>query len=298
MIRALFVVGCAAAMVFCDADPRLRAQAQSPRDSEVGAAATVPRARQYDVKSRINEQTYRLLIALPPNAEPDVSYPALYVLDANVFFGTAVDAVALQAYTKVITPVTVVGIGYPTEDLELWRRLRAFDLSAAPSLKPEERGQYGGGDVFLRVVEEELKPFVEARYRIDRSRQAIFGMSRGGEIALRILFHNPSAFATYVIASPGILWNNSVALSGEEAFAKRATVGELRLKVLLTSASDEDPADVKSVADLAARLAVLNPRTLTVGRTVFDGEVHVTVPSAALSRGLRFAFAQPSAAVP
>jgi hypothetical protein len=31
-----------------------------------------------------------------------------------------------------------VGIGYPTEDLELWRRLRGFDLSAGPSLKPED----------------------------------------------------------------------------------------------------------------------------------------------------------------
>lgn len=290
-IQAPSLVACAAAIAVCSADPRVNAQASLPKSDQLETRATVPRARQYDVKSRINGQTYRLQIALPPNADPDVSYPVLYVLDANVFFGTAVDAVALQAFTKAIIPVTVVGIGYPTEDLESWRRLRRFDMSAAPTIKPEERGQYGGGDAFLRVVEEELKPFVEARYRIDKSRQAIFGMSFGGEVALRGLFRNSISFTTYIIATPEILWNNSVVLSDEPAFAKRVTAGEVRAKLLLTSAGDELAANVKSVADLAARLVALNPDKLIVNRTVFEGEVHVTVGPASLSRGLRFAFA-------
>ena len=156
----------------------------------------MPRARRYDVQSRINGQTYRLFVALPPNAKPDIAYPPLYVFDANVFFGTAADAVALQTFANVISPVIVVGIGYPTEDLNEWRTRRSSDLTPTPSAKPNDNNENGGGDAFLRIIEEELKPFVESRYKIDRSRRVIFGMSYGGLLVLH------TSFATRPLSKP------------------------------------------------------------------------------------------------
>ena len=61
------------------------ANAQS-RDA---AAAAVPHAAQYDLKSSQNGQTYRLSIAAPFTIDPKVAYPVLYVLDGNFFFGSA-----------------------------------------------------------------------------------------------------------------------------------------------------------------------------------------------------------------
>ena len=45
---------------------------------------------------------------------------------------------------------------------------------------------------------------------------------------------------------------------------------------------------------VAERVAILNPQTITASYSVFAGEIHNTVLSAALNRGLRFAFAKPA----
>jgi hypothetical protein len=42
-------------------------------------------------------------------------------------------------------------------------------------------------------------------------------------------------------------------------------------------------------SELADRLKGRNPANITVSRTIFDGELHPTVPSASLSRALVFA---------
>jgi predicted alpha/beta superfamily hydrolase len=255
---------------------------------DAGEPVTVPRARQYDLTSRINGQTYRLFISTPLNAQPNMAYPVVYVLDGNLIFGTAVDAVTLQPLLDQVAPAIVVGIGYPTDDVSKLIRLRAFDL--IPSR--QAAGQAGGGaDAFFRVIEEELKPFVMGRHRVDPSKQIIYGCSLGGLAVLRNLFRNPTAFSTYIVASPSIWWNNREVLADEEAFSKRARAGELQLKVLITSAGDEqyrgdDPKlvaeaqrfrMVDNASELAARLAALNPQKITVVRMIFDGETHMGV---------------------
>lgn len=90
----------------------------------------------------------------------------MYVLDGNGNFGTAMAAVRLRV------PAIVVGIGYTTEDPNEILRCRMFDITMSTS---PTRKQAGGGDAFLRVIEGEVKPFVMARYRVDASKQIIYG---------------------------------------------------------------------------------------------------------------------------
>ena len=152
-----------------------------------------------------------------------------------------------------------------------------------------------------------MKPLVMARYRVDPSKQSIFGYSLGGLAVLRSLFRNPTAFSTYIAASPSIWWNNREVLADEAAFSKRARAGELHLKLLITSAGDEqyrgdDPQllaeaqrgsrMVDNASELAARLAALSPQKVHVVRTIFDGELHITASDAALNRAVRFALSR------
>ena len=51
--------------------------------------ATVPRAQQYDIKSRINGETYRIFVSTPFKAEPGKRYPVFYVIDGNWYFAPA-----------------------------------------------------------------------------------------------------------------------------------------------------------------------------------------------------------------
>src|SRR5438552_1310456 len=237
-ITCLFV-GCVATATLIGSD--LRAAQVTAAGATTGDPAVVPRAHQHDIRSHINGKTYRVSVALPPDAKSGIAYPALYVLDANVAFLTAVDAVALQTFGNTIRPVTVVGIGYPSDDLTEWRNRRTSDFSLTPQANPETdtaRFADGGGIAFARVIEEELRPFVESHYRIDRSTQAVFGMSGSGRLAIYTLFGNPTAFNTYILASPAITGGGGeFALQKEAAFAARAHAGEFRLKVLVTSAA-------------------------------------------------------------
>jgi len=270
-----------------------------------GASVTLPRAMQYDLTSRINGQTYRIAVSTPFNSRPDLSYPVVYLLDGNQYFGTATEIMTRLSYLKTAestAPAIIVGIGYPTDDPGEVIRRRAFDLTPSVSRTPVPGiSSSGGGDAFLRVIEDEIKPFVMSRYNVDRTRQTIYGQSIGGLMVLRVLFRNPAAFSTYIVSSPSIWFNDREVLDDEAAFSKRAGSGELRLKILITSAAEEqyrgnDPkllaADrrmVDNASELSARLARLNPSSVTIVRTIFEGENHGSVPPASLTRGLRFA---------
>ena len=294
LICALIVALPGSVIASRQATPAVGASVDAPE----GTPVVVPRAKQYDITSRINGETYRIMVSTPVEADPAVAYPVVYLLDGNVHFNTATDAVtrmSLRIPPPTVAPAIVVGLGYPTHDPEEVNRRRQFDLtlSHSPSpLRPDAKG--GGGDTFLRVIEEELKPFVMARYRIDRTKQIIYGQSLGGLMSLRVLFRNPNAFSSYILSSPSIFHNNREVLADEEAFSKRARAGELRLRVLVTSAADEQyPGDanrmVDNASELADRLAALNPSKIMVVRTIFADETHISVSPASLSRGLRFA---------
>lgn len=276
------------------------AKAQS-RDA---AAAAVPHAAQYDLKSRQNGQTYRLSIASPFTIDPQVAYPVFYVLDGNFFFGSAAYIEAKLTHDGDVAPAVVVSIGYPTDNWDEVRRRRWDDLSPWPlepailALAAPDIKKTGGGDAFLRFVEEEVKPFVAAHFKVDSSKQTLFGNSLGGLLALDEMFKNPTAFSTYILSSPAIFWNDRKVLADEPAFAMRAKTGALHLRILVTSAGEEqnpkDPGAVEArmidnASELAERLAAVSPRNIVVERTIFPGETHNSGGAVALSRGIRFA---------
>ena len=270
-----------------------------------GAPIVVPNSKQYDIKSKINGQTYRIMVATPFNADPAVTYPVLYFLDGNQNFGTAAYSATTWDFYHIAAPAIVVGIGYATGDTAEVNRRRASDLTP-PVYKSGTAnalaGPSGGGDAFVRVIEEEVKPFVMARYKVDSARQMLYGKSLGGLLALRILFRHPTAFSTYILASPSIWWNDREVLADEESFSKKARAGEFRLKILVTSAGDEqyrgdDPKlsaraitrMVDNASELADRLAALNPGNISVVRTIFPGESHISVGPASVARAIVFA---------
>jgi predicted alpha/beta superfamily hydrolase len=274
-----------------------------------GKPVVVPRALQYDIPSRVTGRTYRVWISVPPKSDPTVAYPVVYVFDGNEYFDVATRLMTRMSNSKGgAAPGIIVGIGYPLDDDkgEL-NRQRFFELTPSVSKSagqiPSPDIKTGGGDAFLQAVDQEIKPFVEARYKVDKTKQILFGHSLGGLTALRQLFRRPEAFSAYVISSPSIWWNDKEVLADEAAFSRRARAGELHIRILVTSAGDEqyrgeDPKllaaaaqarMVDNASELAERLSKLDPKNMPVVRTIFAGETHISVSPIALDRGLRFA---------
>ena len=59
------------------------------------------------------------MVAVPADYDSTKSYPALFVLEGNVYFAAAADAMTRQAQYRNTTPALIIGIGYPTHALYL-----------------------------------------------------------------------------------------------------------------------------------------------------------------------------------
>ena len=183
------------------------------------------RESQCDFTSKITGHGYRLMIATPNQYDPAKTYPIVYILDGYWYFRPAVDF-DTEAGDRLRSAI-IVGIGYPTDDYktECDRRLLDLSVPADPSAKTSGDIRPADGDAFLRMIQDEVKPFVEKRYRVDRSQQTLYGKSLGGTMVLRQLFRNPADFQNYIAASPSISWNNHGVLVDEASFSAQAKGG-------------------------------------------------------------------------
>jgi uncharacterized protein len=253
-------------------------------------AATIAQTRTIHFTSKLNGEPFTIQVWEQRGFAgkiPKVGFSVLYVLDGELYFPVA------QFYSNSMpgdSPI-IVGIGHdvlndkavvakyaklpPDHKIgvddanDVFSNLRLLDFTTHVS--PENRGpkwfggggNYTGGDVdtFLKVIETEIKPRVEAMVPIDKSEQAIFGHSLGGFAVVRALFTEPHAFRTFIASSPTIWWNRKAVLKDEAAFAGSVRAGTIAPQVLITAAAEEDevtisPDYVKTLPpDKAAEIA-------------------------------------------
>lgn len=226
---------------------------------------------QVEFCSAVNQRQYSIRVALPWVPPPKNGYPVLYVLDADWYFGSAVEAVQCNA-----PAAAVVGIGYPHDEayvesvlarhepLPVWAKEepgfrvavgleRMYDLSLPasdevlsgdfPQRSRVRARDVGGLDAFIKVLETEIKPRVGGLMAMDCANQAIFGHSLGGLAVLHAMFVAPRAFRTFISASPSIWWNNKAVLKGEAKFAEAVRAGSVSPRVLITMGAEEETAD-------------------------------------------------------
>ncbi|MER9298355.1 alpha/beta hydrolase-fold protein [Mesorhizobium sp. M0621] len=189
---------------------------------------------------------WRIFLHVPSGPVPEAGWPVLYMTDGNAVIGTAVDAMRAQAFYPTGTNVgwgVIVAIGYPLEGAYDPLR-RSWDLGPPPGKTyppfyegtPEVRT--GGAGEFLAFIEDELKPWVASRVTVDTSRQALYGHSFGGLFALYALFTRPSAFQTWIAASPAIYWEDRAIDRFLEAFEANVPAG-LTATVILSAGEYE-----------------------------------------------------------
>ena len=274
---------------------------------------TLERAEQWTLRSKA-DRLFEVSVALPQRPPPPQGYPIFYVLDADTAFATLTDVARNQE--DLLGPVVVVGVGYPSRAEMINRRFDLTlptDVSRLPPAGPGGWGPVGGAEAFYHFLQEELKPQIQARTRIDSRRQALFGHSLGGLFVLHVLFCHPEAFAVYIAGSPSIWWGERELLREVPAFIQRQNHDATRRRLLLTVGGLEaalNPEErrasealqlpgydvefrrmrmVDNAAELGRRLQPLGKRGLDVEFVVFPDETHNSVIPAYLARGTRFA---------
>lgn len=157
-------------------------------------------------KSTIMGEHRNINIYLPSNYSVDssTSYPVIYLLDGSkdedfihisgiVQFGSF-------SWIKMIPESIVVGIGNVD-------RKRDFTYPSENELDQKEFPSSGQSATFIRFLENELQPFIDATYRTT-SITTIIGQSLGGLLATEILYKHPELFDNYIIVSPSLWWDD------------------------------------------------------------------------------------------
>lgn len=276
-------------------------------------SVSIPHTHVHDVHSKHADEDFQIWVAEPVAGImpfPPGPRKVLYVLDANLFFGTAVELTRLmsQLYGE-LPPLMVVGIGYDTDVPAIQAELRARDFTptedagfgdmarsmpGAPEPTLPEGRRLGRAAPFLDFLTEEVVPFVEDRYEVAEEGATLFGSSLGGLFTLHALLERPEAFGAYVAVSPAIWWDGAEILKRVEPL--RSARDDLDAELFLAVGGKEERADIpalapfKMVSNLEAFAQALRSRdypSLDITTFVAEGESHTTVVPVALTRALR-----------
>lgn len=178
------------------------------------------------VYSEILGETRHYWIHLPSSyydrSIQPMKYPVLFILDGNIHFHSITGMTEILASgvngTHVIPEMIVVGIlnTARTRDFTPTASKEGFDGKDADWL-----GESGGGDRFLKFLEEELIPVVESDYRTFPYRTFV-GHSFGGLAAINALISRPKLFNAYVLIDPSVWWDGKIILEKTADFLKSA----------------------------------------------------------------------------
>jgi len=144
-----------------------------------------------------------VFVYLPPGyARSERRFPVLYMQDGQNLFDPAEAAFGVEweaddTADRLIAdgemePILIVGIGNTPERREEY--------------SPPFGETPGRSDEYARFLLEELKPFIDAEYRTDPSRDAtgIGGSSLGGLAALSLCVQHPESFSHCAAFSPSV----------------------------------------------------------------------------------------------
>lgn len=250
---------------------------------------TVSGTEQFVLKAKSNGVDYRIDVWLPPGLDTMTARPPVFVVtDANLAFHTMRETAALLGISGEMSPVIVVGVGYPETDgrgyTPDYMRSRTRDYTPT-SVTAVPGG--GGSAAFLSFLTDELVPTIESRYRADSTRRGLGGHSLGGLFATYALLHAHGFFARYWLGSPSLWWDNQVAFSW--LAAAQAGTATPHGRVYLTVGAKESAVMVPPMQRMAQRLKREFP-SLRVGSQVFPDESHGSVVGGSMSRALRFLY--------
>jgi predicted alpha/beta superfamily hydrolase len=157
-----------------------------------------------------------VLVYLPPGYSrfSRHSYPVFYlhdgqnVFDAATAFGGVewgVDETAQRLIkAKLIEPLIIVAAANKGEE-------RINEYAPSQGLYDEGRGQSKGlGRTYARFLIEELKPFIDRKYRTLRGPETtgLGGASLGGLTTLALGLWYPNVFQRLAVLSPSVWWDN------------------------------------------------------------------------------------------
>jgi predicted alpha/beta superfamily hydrolase len=194
-----------------------------------------PNMRVHNFHSQILAQDRYLLVWVPPGYDENTSrrYSVYYMHDGqNAFLNWRVDeTVQALIAAKEIDPLILVGVyhGGTQED-----RFRDYTPTYNSDFKTS-----GKADAYGRMLVEEIKPFIDSRYRTmaDKSHTGMGGASLGGLVSLYLGLKYPDTFGKLALMSPSVWWDDKTIL---KSVKKLSAKPDLRIWLDIGTAEGND----------------------------------------------------------
>ena len=258
-------------------------------------------------------KTYRVFVSVPSDPVPPEGFPLLVVLDGNFNFYTAAAMASGRARWKEMSPVVVVGVGYPTTSADEILARRVNDLTPLKATDPgvlanRAPGAAGGeAAAFRSFLTGALPSIIGSFTTINSNCTTLFGHSLGGLFVADTLLRAPQTYRQYFASSPS-LWNNDFAVLKEEAQFRdkvAALPAPIRVELSVGGLEREFSArqlagvpslralpDVRMVAALTefgGWMTGLHAPNVNVRYGVVEGESHTSVVPGTLVRAVEMA---------
>ncbi|SUU21431.1 alpha/beta superfamily hydrolase [Acinetobacter haemolyticus] len=142
------------------------------------------------LNSKYTKHDYLIQISVPAGEAPNGGFPILYVLDGNAAFDSAANiakSVGAGANRLGLDPIAIVAIGYPMQStFDTKKRALDYTPKASTEFQKQSKYQYGGAEQFIKFIEQELKPVIHSKIKVNSQQQSLFGHSfgRGGPTCL------------------------------------------------------------------------------------------------------------------
>lgn len=174
-------------------------------------------------ESAVLGNTRQLTVYLPAGYDehPERRYPVLYMQDGQNLFDAerayvpgqhwrVAEAADAAIGERTASPMIIVGIDHAGVD-------RADEYTPVRDAKHKTGGK---GDRYGRMLAEELKPLIDARFRTlpDRENTAIAGSSLGGLLTLHLVLTRSDVFGRAAAMSPSIWWGDRAVLKTLDAY--------------------------------------------------------------------------------
>ena len=197
-----------------------------------------------------------VIVYLPPGYDAGQArrFPVLYLQDGqNLFDGTTAfiygqhwrvgETADALINEHAVAPLIIVGIYNAGE-----KRIDEYTPTH------DRRRQIGGqADLYGRFLVEELKPFIDGRYRTetDAANTGLGGSSLGGLVSLHLGIKHPHVFGKLAVLSPSLWWDRRVILG-----KVRHLEAKSELRIWIDVGTEEGDYAVKDAAMLRDALVV------------------------------------------
>lgn len=157
--------------------------------------------RYHHLDSRVLGRGLHIYVRLPAAYDEAQAegLPTIYLLDGG---GTLAALAGQYYYLRLgdeLPPAILVAISYGAVRFQDGN-MRSTDFTAPAA----ERDFWGGAGNFQSMLERELLPLVESRYRSDPGRRIIFGQSLGGQFVLYTALTRPDLFTGHIASNPAL----------------------------------------------------------------------------------------------